>query len=120
MDFDTELINQGSFTESGGRITVPIAGVYRVYGMVTYGRNSTEQRLSLQVQVFKNATATGARGRGAYVRGQNNHDHASAYVEDFVDCSSGDILDVRASQDAISGTSIVQSNQSRLLIQRIG
>jgi hypothetical protein len=85
VDFDSELINQGSFTESGGRITVPIDGVYRVYGMVTYGRNSTEQRLSLQLQVFKNATATGARGRGAYIRGQNSHDHASAYIEDFVD-----------------------------------
>ena len=120
VDFDTELINQGSFTESGGRITVPIDGVYRVYGMVTYGRNSTEQRLSLQLQVFKNATATGARGRGAYVRGQSSHDHASAYIEDFVDCSSGDILDVRAFQDAITGTSVVQANQSRLLIQRIG
>ena len=51
VDFNSQLLNQGSFTESGGRITVPVAGVYRIYGQVTF--TASTFRVSLQVQIFK-------------------------------------------------------------------
>ena len=104
VDFDTELINQGSFTESGGRITVPVAGVYRIYGQVTFTRGGVEQRLSLQLQIFKNATAESGRARGSYIRGTAAVDDATAYIEDFVNCAASDILDIRAFRDGVSGT----------------
>jgi len=119
VDFNSELLNQGSFSETDGRITVPVAGVYRIYGQVTFTRNSTEQRLSLQLQIFKNGTGESGRGRGSYVRGQGDVNDATAYIEDFISCSANDILDVRAFRDGVSGTSILNANESRLLIQKI-
>jgi len=119
VDFNSELLNQGSFSETDGRITVPVAGVYRIYGQVTFTRNSTEQRLSLQLQIFKNGTGESGRGRGSYVRGQGDVNDATAYIEDFISCSANDILDIRAFRDGVSGTSILNANQSRLLIQKI-
>ncbi len=119
VDFNSQLLNQGSFTESGGRITVPVAGVYRIYGQVTFTRGGTEQRLSLQLQIFKNATAESGRGRGSYIRGASNVDDATAYIEDFVNCAASDILDIRAFRDGVAGTSILNVNQSRLLIEKL-
>ena len=120
VDFNSELLNQGSFSETDGRITVPVAGVYRIYGQVTFTRNSTEQRMSLQLQIFKNGTSESGRARGSYVRGMGDVNDATAYIEDFVSCSANDILDIRAYRDGVSGTSILNANQSRLLIQKIG
>jgi len=117
VDFNSQLLNQGSFTESGGRITVPVAGVYRIYGQVTF--TASTFRVSLQVQIFKNGTAESGRGRGSYVRRANDVNDATAYVEDFVNCSANDILDVRAFRDGNSGTTTLNANQSRLLIEKL-
>lgn len=119
VDFNSQLLNQGSFTESGGRITVPVAGVYRIYGQVTFTRGGTEQRMSLQLQIFKNATAESGRGRGSYIRGAGNVDDSTAYIEDFVNCAASDILDIRAFRDGVAGTSILNASQSRLLIEKL-
>jgi len=120
VDFNSQLLNQGSFTESGGRITVPVAGVYRIYGQVTFTRGGTEQRMVLQLQIFKNGTSESGRARGSYVRGAGGVDDSTAYIEDFVSCSANDILDIRAYKDGVAGTSILNANESRLLIQKIG
>ena len=76
--------------------------------------------MSLQLQIFKNATAESGTGRGSYIRGIGGIDDATAYIEDFVNCAASDILDIRAFRDGVAGTSILNANTSRLLIQRIG
>ena len=117
VDFNSQLLNQGSFTESGGRITVPVAGVYRIYGQVTF--TASAFRTSLQVQIFKNGSAESGRGRGSYVRRANDVNDATAYIEDYIDCSANDILDVCAFRDGNSGTTTLNANQSRLLIEKL-
>ena len=117
VDFNSQLLNQGTFTESGGRITVPVAGVYRIYGQVTF--TASTFRTSLQVQIFKNGSAESGRGRGSYVRRANDVNDATAYIEDYIDCSANDILDVRAFRDGNSGTTTLNANQSRLLIEKL-
>lgn len=117
VDFNSQLLNQGTFTESGGRITVPVAGVYRIYGQVTF--TASAFRTSLQVQIFKNGSAESGRGRGSYVRRANDVNDATAYIEDYIDCSANDILDVRAFRDGNSGTTTLNANQSRLLIEKL-
>ena len=117
VDFNSQLLNQGTFTESGGRITVPVAGVYRIYGQVTF--TASNFRTSLQVQIFKNGSAESGRGRGSYVRRANDVNDATAYIEDYIDCSANDILDVRAFRDGNSGTTTLNANQSRLLIEKL-
>jgi len=88
---DSTYINKGGMIYSGGRVTVPVAGVYRVTGQVMCQINAGEY---LIVRPAKNGTVI--NNAQHYIAGGGPlqlQDTVSSNI--LVECSANDVIDIR-------------------------
>ena len=91
--FDSILINQGNcYSESTGRFTVPIAGVYEINcQFLSNATSATNKQIVLQ----KNGSAVQRGYHGV------DNQHVEMHVHALVDCVSDDYLTIQLEQGEI-------------------
>ena len=91
-DWDTShstYINKGGMSYSGGRVTVPVAGVYRVTGQVMCQINSGEYFI---VRPTKNGTIINNAQKYIASGTLQRQDAVSSNI--LVECSANDVIDI--------------------------
>lgn len=110
-DFDSEIYNEGGFTDSGaGVITVPAPGKYQVMARVSY---TSDAGALHKLELEKNGTVVGA---GDTSGGGNEGRSLSLFAE--VECAAGDTLEIVHS-GGTSPAQVAGEGESSLSISRL-
>lgn len=109
--FDEVKVNRGSaYTESNGRFTAPVAGIYRFHVNLL----KTNTTLDTYLSVYKN-------GSDALVAAYNGTaDYGAVTAEAFFDLAANDYLTVRLKQGEVNLTPPTSLNYSHVLFELVG
>lgn len=114
------FLNQGSsFTQTGDSIVCNFDGLVRVCGNV-YVTTTTVQRLALDCRVHRGGSPVGSIFNSGYIRRSSGHNEAGTPLSaQIFSVSDGDLIDIRARRAANSGTGVMVSGSSHLLVERL-
>lgn len=109
--FDEVKVNRGSaYTESNGRFTAPVAGIYRFCVNLLKTNTTTDTYFT----VYKN-------GSNAFVSAYNGADDYGAVIaEAFFDLAANDYLTVRLFQGEVNITAPTQFNYNHVIFELVG
>lgn len=109
--FDEVKVNRGSaYTESNGRFTAPVAGIYRMHVNLLKSNTGTDTYFS----IYKN-------GSDSLVRGYNSTaEYAHIIAEAFFDLAANDYLSVRLMDGEINITASNSGQYNHVLFELVG
>ena len=109
--FDQIKVNKGSaYTESNGRFTAPVAGIYRMHVNMLKSNTGTDTFFG----IYKNGTDT-------LIRGYNSTaEYAHIIAEAFFDLSANDYLSVRLEAGDINITQSNAGQYNHVLFELVG
>ena len=117
VPFSNALITSSDYSNSSGTVTVATTGTYRVNAVISY--TSNVQRASVALQIYVNGTATDRITYGGYLRAASGHNEASNYIEEFLELTANDTVEIYAFEGAASGTATLIANESILMFEKV-
>ena len=109
--FDEIKVNRGSaYTESNGRFTAPVAGIYRMHVNLLKSNTGTDTWFA----IHKNGTDSFVRGYNAVA------DYAHVVCEAFFDLAANDYLTVRLQSGEINITGVNSGQYNHVLFELVG
>lgn len=109
--FDQIKVNRGSaYTESNGRFTAPVAGIYRLHVNMLKSNTGTDTWFGF----YKNGSDT-------LIRGYNSTaEYAHVICEAFFDLAANDYLTVRLQSGEINITGVNSGQYNHVLFELVG
>jgi len=109
--FDEIKVNRSSaYTESNGRFTAPIAGIYRIHANLLKSNTGTDTFFG----IYKNDSDTLIRGYSGVA------DYTPVTCEAFFDLSANDYLSVRLEAGEVNITSTSSGQYNHVLFELVG
>jgi hypothetical protein len=109
--FDEVKVNRGSaYTESNGRFTAPVAGIYRMHANFLKNNTGTDTWFG----IYKNGTDTLVRGYNGVA------DYAPVVCEAFFDLAANDYLTVRLQSGELNLNASNTGQYAHVLFELLG